>query len=104
MSIRTLTALLLILTFATGAVQAGGDASNGEALSADCAMCHGDDGMGDAGELPAIAGLDEAAIVTALKGFASGEREDKTGMMADYAGALSEQDMADLAAYYAALK
>ena len=104
MSIRILSALLFILLMAAGSVQAGGDAANGEALAADCAMCHGEDGKGDGGDTPAIAGMDEAAHVAALKGYASGEKEDASGMMADYASALSEQDMADLAAYYATLK
>ena len=61
-------------------------------------------GEGDGGDTPAIAGMDEAAHVDALKGYASGEKEDASGMMADYAVALSEQDMADLAAYYATLQ
>ena len=104
MSIRILTALLFVLLLAAGTVQAGGDAANGEALAADCAMCHGDDGMGDGGDTPAIAGMDPAAHVAALKGYASGEKEDASGMMADYAAALSEQDMMDVAAYYATLK
>jgi cytochrome c553 len=48
--------------------------------------------------------MDEAAHVAALKGYASGEKEDESGMMAMYAEELSEQDMADVAAYYAGLK
>ena len=103
MTTRLLIATIFILLLAAGTVQAGGDAANGQALSEDCAGCHGDDGKGD-DETPALAGMDEAAQVAALKGFASGEREDESGMMADYASELSEQDMADLAAYYASLK
>lgn len=104
MKFRILTALLFVFLLAAGTAQAGGDAANGEALAADCAMCHGDDGKGDGGDTPSIAGMDEAAHVAALKGYASGEKEDASGMMADYASALSEQDMKDLAAYYATLK
>ena len=104
MNTRILLTLMVVLLAAAGTVQAGGDAAKGEALAADCAMCHGDDGKGDGGDTPAIAGMDEAAHVAALKGYASGEKEDASGMMADYAAALSEQDMMDLAAYYATLK
>ena len=104
MKTRLLAATLFALLFSTGSVLAGGDAANGEALAADCAMCHGDDGKGDGADTPAIAGMDEAAHVAALKGYASGEKEDASGMMADYAAALSEQDMKDIAAYYASLK
>ena len=96
-------ALLLLLAAAAPAV-AGGDAERGMALSEDCAMCHGDNGEGDGGDSPAIAGMDEGEHVAALKAYASGERADPSEMMADYAAALSEQDMADLAAYYASLK
>ncbi|MEJ2382957.1 MAG: c-type cytochrome [Xanthomonadales bacterium] len=94
----------LILMLAAGQALAGGDAARGESLSEDCAMCHGDNGEGDGDETPAIAGMDEAEHVAALKAYASGERDDPSDMMADYASDLSEQDMADLAAYYATLK
>lgn len=104
MKTRLLGAILITLLLSTGSVLAGGDAANGEALAENCAMCHGDDGMGDGGDTPAIAGMDEAAHVAALQGFASGERPDESGMMADAASELSEQDMKDLAAYYASLK
>ena len=93
-------AILFGLMLAAGAVQAGGDAANGEALAEDCAGCHGDDGKGD-GDIPALAGLDEAYHVEQLKAFKSGERVDEGEMMGMYAEDLSEQDMADLAAYYA---
>ena len=96
-------AFILLLAIA-GPALAGGDAARGEALSEDCAMCHGDSGEGDGGDSPAIAGMDEGEHVAALKAYASGERADPSEMMADYAAALSEQDMADLAAYYASLK
>ena len=58
--------------------------------------------MGDE-DYPKLAGMDEGAIVAALKGYQSGEREDESGMMADFAADLSEQDMADLAAHYNSL-
>ena len=103
MKVRVLIISLLVLLLA-GPAMAGGDAGRGEKLASDCAMCHGDAGEGDGGDTPAIAGLDEAAHIAALKGYVSGEKEDASGMMADYAVALSEQDMADLAAYYATLQ
>lgn len=104
MNIKLMIAVFFLLMCAAGSVQAGGDATHGEALAsdADCAMCHGDNGMGDE-DNPKIAGLDEAEFVAALKGYKSGEREDESGMMADYAADLSEQDMADLAAHYKSL-
>ena len=104
MNVRLTIAMLVILMLAAGSIQAGGDAARGEELAAnaECAMCHGDDGMGDE-DNPKIAGMDEAGFVAALQGYKSGEREDESGMMADYAVDLSEQDMADLAVYYKSL-
>jgi len=102
MKIKLVMAMMFVLMLAAGTVQAGGDAAKGKALSVDCSDCHGENGMGD-DETPAIAGMEEAEFVAALKGYASGEREDESGMMADYVTDLSDQDMADLAAYYATL-
>ena len=48
-----------------------------------------------------LVGLDEAYLVEQLEAFKSGARE--TQMMQMFAGQLSEQDMADLAAYYVTL-
>lgn len=95
---------LIALLSAAGAVQAGGDSARGAQLAADCADCHGNDGMGDGDTIPHIAGLDEAGFVQKLAGFKSGEIPDPDGMMADYVADLSEQDMADLAAYYSKMK
>jgi len=102
MTTRLTFVIAFVLILAAGTVQAGGDPAKGQELSENCAMCHGDDGMGD-DETPRLAGLDAVEQVAALKGFASGEREDESGMMADVAKELSEQDMADLAAYYSSL-
>jgi cytochrome c553 len=99
MTLRLMIAMMFVLMLAAGSVQAGGDAARGAELAVDCADCHGEDGMGDE-DNPKIAGMDEAEFVGALKGYKSGEREDESGMMADYAVDLSEQDMADLAAYF----
>ena len=102
MTIKLIFGALFVLMLAAGSVQAGGDVARGAELAADCVDCHGDDGKGD-DETPALAGMDEAAHVGALKGFASGERVDESEMMGDIASELSEQDMADLAAYYKSL-
>jgi cytochrome c553 len=99
---RLFFAVLVVLMLAAGTVQAGGDAARGQELSVDCADCHGDDGLGD-DEFPKLAGLAEADHIAALKAYASGERVDESEMMGDIANELSEQDMADLAAYYASM-
>lgn len=100
---KTLTAAFMFaLLLASGAVQAGGDAAHGAELAIDCVDCHGEDGKGD-GDIPAIAGLDPEKHVELLKAYKSGELSDEDGMMQMFTETLSEQDMKDLAAYYARL-
>ena len=93
-------AILFAMMMTAGAAYAGGDAASGESLAEDCAGCHGDNGEGDE-DSPPLAGLDEAYQIEQLKAFKSGERVDEGEMMGMYAEDLSEQDMADLAAFYA---
>jgi len=92
-------AMMFALMLAAGGALAGGDAENGKVLAADCADCHGEDGLGDE-EVPGIAGMDAAEHAKMLADFKSGAIDSE---MVDYVGELSEQDMADLAAYYATL-
>jgi len=96
-------AVMFMLMLVAGGVQAGGDPARGQELAAaDCADCHGDDGKGDE-DSPSIAGLDSAKHIDFLKGYKSGEIADEDEMMVDSVEGLSDQDMADLAAYYATL-
>lgn len=99
---KLIIAMMFILMLAAGGVQAGGDVAKGQELAVDCADCHGDDGLGDE-DVPAIAGMDAAEHAKALADFKSGEREDEEEDMVDSVADLSEQDMADLAAYFATL-
>ncbi len=102
LSKKLIIAVMFILMLAAGGVQAGGDAAKGAELAVDCADCHGDDGLGDE-DTPAIAGTDEATFIKDLQDFKSGERVDEDEMMFDYVEELSDQDMADLAAYFHSL-
>jgi cytochrome c553 len=100
MSKKLIITMMFFLMLAAGGVQAGGDAAKGAELAVDCADCHGDDGKGDE-DVPSIAGMDAAKHAKALADFKSGAVESED--MIDYAEDLSEQDMADLGAYYATL-
>ena len=99
-TLLTATIIVASLAFA-GAAQAAGNAEAGKAKSATCVACHGATGQGAAPN-PAIAGKPEAQFVQALKDYKSGAKPNpvKRGLTA----ALSDQDMEDLAAYYATLK
>jgi cytochrome c553 len=95
--------LLLIASLASlaaaGTVQAAGDAEAGKAKSAACAACHGVDGNSAAPTFPKLAGQHADYLAKQLAEFKSGDRQDPT--MNGMAAPLSEQDMADLAAFYA---
>ena len=84
-----------------GAAQAGGDAAAGKAKAAACVACHGANGEGKAPN-PALAGKSEDQLLQALKDYKSGKRAN--AVMKTFSGPLSDQDMANLAAYYASLK
>jgi cytochrome c553 len=99
---KIICASLFVLILTAGSAQAGGDPARGQELTADCADCHGEDGMGD-DQFPQLAGLEEAYFVEQLMAFKSGERIDEYEIMPMYAEDLSDQDIADLAAYYSAL-
>ena len=67
-----------------------------------CRTCHGKDGQGTMPIYPNLAGQKEAYLEQQLKNFRSGRRQAQ--QMSIVAQDLSDQDIADLAAYYASLK
>lgn len=93
------------LMFAASApVPAAGDAAAGEHKNAMCQGCHGIPGYKTAFpsvyNVPKLGGQHAGYIVKALQAYKSGERSHPT--MRAIAADLSDTDMADLAAYYAA--
>jgi cytochrome c553 len=81
--------------------QAAGDVQAGKAKASACAGCHGANGEGVKPN-PALAGKTENEIVQAMKDYKSGKRANP--LMKTFAAPLSDQDMANLGAYYASLK
>ena len=79
-----------------------GDIAAGKAKSAMCAACHGAAGISAIPVYPNLAGQKEAYLAKQLKDFKSGARKDP--VMAPMAMALSDDDVANIAAYYASLK
>ena len=79
-----------------------GDAAAGKAKTGMCAACHGAAGISAVPMYPNLAGQKEAYLAKQLKDFKSGKRKDP--VMAPMAMALSDEDMANIAAYYASLK
>jgi cytochrome c553 len=90
----------IALALSVAGVQAAGNAEAGKTKSAACAACHGPDGNSPINPVwPKLAGQHPGYIEKQLMDFKSGNRTDPTmiGMVAP----LNEQDMADLAAYFA---
>jgi cytochrome c553 len=78
------------------------DVLAGEKKAATCASCHGQGGNKPIADYPRLSGQSAQYLVKQLADFKSGER--KNAVMAGMAAALSEQDMAELGAYFAAQK
>lgn len=94
-------ALLVAGSVVAGPAAASGDPELGKAKSAACVACHGEDGRGTAPNFPVLAGQYADYLEHALKQYRSGERNN--ALMAPMAAGLSDDDIADLAAYYAAM-
>lgn len=91
--------------FAEGAAKdpfTQGDAAAGATKAGTCVACHGVGGNGIINpEWPKLAGQHSAYTAAQLKHFKSGER--KNAVMMGQAMPLSDQDMADIGAYFATL-
>ncbi|HSJ80661.1 MAG TPA: cytochrome c [Thiobacillus sp.] len=99
----TMTLCASVLMALAVPVQAAGDPKAGQLKTSMCAGCHGIPGWRTAYptvySVPKLGGQHAEYMVTALKAYKSGERGHPS--MVGIAGSLTEQDMEDLAAYYA---
>lgn len=75
---------------------------HGEKKSAVCAGCHGEKGLAPAPLYPNLAGQNHAYLVKQLEAFQNGMRNDP--IMSPIAKNLVEEDISDIAAYYASLE
>ena len=87
---------------AGGNASHAGDVKAGRAKAMVCQACHGLDGLAKTPDAPNIAGQTEPYLLTQLQAYKSGAR--KNDAMSVVAPALSDQDIEDLAAYYAAIE
>ena len=97
-------ASLFAAAVGTSWAQTGGDAAAGRQQNSMCVGCHGIEGYKTAFpevySVPRLGGQHAGYIVKALQAYKSGERLHPS--MKGIAATLSDKDMADLAAYYAA--
>jgi cytochrome c553 len=96
-----LISLILTLSTVHVAFAAQGTIEAGKTKAGMCAACHGADGIGAGDTFPNLANQHADYLVKQLKAFKNGDRKDP--LMAPMAAGLSDQDMADIAAYYASL-
>ncbi len=107
---KVLVSLLLTLGL-TGFAHAAGDAAAGEGKVVVCGACHGADGNSMAPNFPKLAGQGEKYLLKQLQDIKAGNAApadpaigrkvpEMTGML----DGLSDQDLADIAAFYASKK
>ena len=101
---KKLLALSLTLAFsnAPGILHAEGNISAGKEKAASCVSCHGDNGNSMVSTFPKLAEQHPSYLIKQLQAFKSGTRKDP--MMSSMAMGLTDEDMVDIAAYYAAQK
>ncbi len=99
---QTVIALATVVLASLSGPVAAGDINAGKAKAASCAACHGANGISINPMWPNIAGQQDQYMIKQLKAFKDGTRSDP--LMSSQAQALSDADMANLAAYYSSLK
>ena len=106
---KLIVSLLLTLGITGAAVAAvaaegpvKGNATAGQAKAAVCGACHGPDGNSPAPNFPKLAGQGERYLTKQMQDIKSGKRTvlEMTGLLTN----LSDQDLADIAAYFASQK
>ena len=96
--ITILAALAISLICVTSAAFAGNPQA-GQEKAQICEACHGLDGKSVLPEYPNLAGQHESYLAKALKDYRSGLRQN--AIMAGFVANLTDQDIEDLAAWYA---
>ena len=105
MKVSTLLHMVSVCTLSicSGALAAEGDPAAGKGKTSMCVGCHGIGGyktvFPEVYHVPKLGGQHAAYLVKALQDYKAGNRSHPA--MRAIAAGLSDQDMADLAAYYA---
>ena len=92
---------ILILTLIYASLAPAADPGEGKKKAAVCAACHGINGVSFNPLWPNLAGQQTAYLEKQLKDFREGRRTDAS--MSAMAKPLSDEDIANLAAYYSGL-
>ncbi len=92
-----------VSVFAAAGVATKADLGKGQAAAITCAACHGGDGNSAIAVNPNLAGQHAQYITKQLMNFKSGERKNQI-MQSMVASLATDQDIKNVAAYYAAQK
>jgi len=96
-------AILLLLTplFATASSEFG-NAELGKVKAPSCVFCHGSDGTASNPSYPHLKGQNAQYLYQSMKDYQDGNRQgDLAKMMKAQLSQLNDQDLRDIAAYYA---
>ncbi len=99
--LATLLSFGAILALVSVPVLADGNAANGKQKAATCFACHGEDGNAVDPQYPRLAGQYNKYLQFALHEYKDGKRSNP--IMKGMASTLSDQDIEDIAAYFAGL-
>jgi len=95
-------AVLVSAMCAASASFAADSAAGKKVASGMCAVCHGVDGIAKNPDAPHLAAENVEYLLRQLKAFKSGERKHE--QMSIIAQSLSDEQMADVAAWYSSIK
>lgn len=96
---RSITAIASTLFVLAAASAHAGDPVAGQEKAQACIACHGETGVGQATEFPILAGQHQSYLYHVMREYRDGERVDP--VMNAQMGGYSDQDLRDLAAFYA---
>jgi cytochrome c553 len=94
--------LVSVVLLCTSQAASAADAAAGKAKAKTCQTCHGIDGIAKQPTVPHLAGESEMYLTKQLKAFRDGERKDP--QMSIMAKPLTDEDIANLAAWYSSIK
>jgi len=95
-------ATLLALAAAFAPAAGAQDVAAGKAKAQSCAVCHGPLGIAVAPDAPSLAGQSALYVAAQLKAYRGGTRKHE--VMSVMAKPLSDEDIANLAAWFASIK
>lgn len=96
--------LLILLAFLPTLAFSADDIANGKRLSRSCALCHGVYGQGTPGDLsPRLAGVPKEYLFKSTKDYVTGVRNNPTMVKTTGLKHMTDQDIRDIAAYYASM-